>query len=419
MPTEASAGELAATGGRPRQSASSEVPTDVYAGIRSHLTRSLTDWAVTDGDVKAVHVALGTLQPGAYRAALERMERDGLLGEYTKAQNPDTRKAFLEQAESKGMLQRRKGEAPAGPLGYPAQPDFFRNDARLPESMRGAVNAHAIDAGAAFYKAHSEYLDRYVDAANGAKSLQELHVLGEPRAAYLKETVLDLEWKDPTRKAFETEWRNGIGKPESTNRAYQTVSARQRELTGERPGGSIRTHGKAELTHQGFKLGTEAHVDTRGKVGLKGELGVATRGGPLGIDITRDTAGSTKVETKLNLGPVELSHASDGEVKVGLGVGKYAQAFVSLNRETAEFGGGVSAELGAEGNKAAAEAGFSMKGLSATRAHEAFDKHHRGVFASPPELAAGTAWDALPEQQRVSYARDGWDPGRWTAALKR
>jgi hypothetical protein len=347
------------------------------------------------------------------------MERDGLLGEYVKAQEPDTRRAFLEQAESKGMLQRRKGEAPAGPLGYPAAPDFFRNDARLPESMRGAVNAHAIDAGAAFYKAHSEYLDRYTDAANGAKSLQELHSLGEPRAAYLKAADLGLELKDPARKEFEAQWRQGIGKPESTNRAYQTVNARQRELTGDRPGGSIRSHAQVELTHEGLKLGTEAHVDTRGKVGLKGELGVAVSGGPLGLEVTRDTAGSAKVETKLNLGFAELSHASDGEVKVSLGVGKHAQAFVSLNRETAEFGGGVSAELGVEGSKAAAEAGFNMKGLSAARVHESFDKNHRGVFALPVELAAGTAWDALPEPKRASYAREGWDQDTWTGKLKR
>jgi hypothetical protein len=395
------------------------VPAEAYAGIQSHLTRSLTDWAVTGGDVKSVHTALGTLQPAAYRAALERMEHDGLLSEYVKAQDPDTRRAFLEQAESKGMLQRRKGEAPAGPLGYPAEPDCFRNDARLPESMRGAVNAHAIDAGAAFYKAHSEYLDRYIDAVNGARSLQELHTLGEPRAAYLKEVTLGLEWKDPARKEYEAQWRQGIGKPESTNRAYQTANARQRELTGDRPGGSIRSHAKVELTHEGLKLGAEAHVDTRGKVGLKGELGVAVSGGPVGIEVTRDTAGSAKVETKLNLGFVELSHASDGEVKVALGVGKSAQAFVSLNRETAEFGGGISAELGVEGSKAAAETGFSMKGSSAARVHESFDKNHRGIFAPPAELVAGTAWDALPEPARASYAREGWDRDTWTEKLKR
>lgn len=414
-----SAGELAATGGRLRQPSSSEVPAEVYAGIRSHLTRSLGDWAVTGGDVKAVHTALGTLPPGAYRAALERMERDGLLGEYVKAQAPDTRQAFLEQAESKGMLQRNKGEAPAGPLGYPAHPDFFRNDAKLPESMRSAVNAYAIDAGAAFYKAHSDYLDRYADAVNGAKSLQELHALGRPREAYLKQSALGIDGKDPARKEYAAEWRRGIGQPESLNRTYQTINARQRELTGERPGGSIRSHAKVALTHEGLKLGTEAHVDTRGKVGLKGEAGIAVSGGPLGIEATRDTAGGVKVETKLNLGFAELSHASDGEVKLSLGVGRSAQAFVALNRKTAEFGGGVSAEVGSEGRKAEAEVGFSMKGLSPTRVHEAFDKHHRGVFDSPPELTAGMAWDSLPEPQRASYSREGWNRDTWTGALKR
>jgi hypothetical protein len=369
--------------------------------------------------VKAVHTALGALRPEAYRAALERLEREGLLGTYVKAQDTDTRRAFLEQAESKGLLQRRQGDLPAGPPGFPAEPDFFRNDASLPGAMRDAVNQHAIHAGAAYHEAHAAYLDRYIEAVNAAKSPQELWALGEPKAARLREKALGIAWKDPAREAYEAAWKRGIGPPRSLNRAYQAVRARELELAGERPGGSIQVHGRGELTRGGVKVGREAQVDTRGRVGLKEEAGLALKGGPVGLELMRDTEGRKKAEAKLALGPVELSIGSDGERKLGLGVGQHLQAFVALNPETAEFGGGVSAEVEREGHTLGAETGFSMKGLTARRARESFDPRHRGVFEPPRELAAGTAWDALPAEQRERYAKTGWTRDAWTRALAR
>ena len=413
-----SAGELAALGGLPR--VPTDVPGPVYDDLRSHLTRSFLDWALTERDVKAVHAALGTLRPEAYRATLERMERDGLLGTYVKAQDADTRRAFLEQAESKGMLQRRKGDAPAGPLGYPAVPDFFLNDARLPASMRDAVNQHAIHAGVTFYRAHAEYLDRYTEAVNAATSLQELNALDHPREAHLSDSVLGIEsGRDRVGREYEAEWRRGIGQPVSRNRAYQAARARELELTGERPGGSLQVHGKAELTHRGAKVATEAQLDTRGRVDLKQEAGLTAKGGPVGLEMTLDTKGKRKVEVKLDLGLVRLSQDSEGELKLGLGVGRHAEAFVALNPTTAEFGGGASAELDLGGNTVGAETGFSMKGLTARRVAESFDTRHRGLFDDPVELSARTEWDALSAEQRALYAGRGWTRDTWTRALAR
>jgi hypothetical protein len=414
-----SAGELAARGGRLPQASASEVPAGLYAHLRSHLTLHLLDWSVSASDVKAVHTALGTLSPGAYRAALEQLERDDLLVVYVKKQDPDTRRAFLEQAESKGMLERRKGTTPAGPLGYPAEPDFFRNDAKLPESVRGAVNAHAMDVGIAFYRAHAEYIGRYVDAVNGAQSLQELRALGAPREALLRDNVLGISGKDPAGEAYAAAWRRAIGRPESLNRAYQTVNARHRELLGERVGGSLRLHGKAAVSSQGAKLSQELQVDTRGKSGVKAEQGVAMKGGRMGIEVMQDRAGKTKAEAKLDLGLVQLSADSEGRLKVGVGLGKLAQGFVTLNQKKAEFGGGVSTELKSDGSKLGAEVGFNMKGSAADRVRESFDKDHRGVFDLPRELEAGTAWDALPEPRRAAYAREHWSREEWTQTLAR
>ncbi|MCP3137255.1 hypothetical protein [Pyxidicoccus xibeiensis] len=376
-----SASELEVLRGRPRP-ASPDVPGSVYTRIREHLTTGLTDWRISGNDVKAVHTALGTLQPGAYRVALERMERDHLLGAYVKAQDPDARLAFLEQAESKGLLQRRKGDAPAGPLGYPAMPDFFRNDSRLPASMRDAVNQHAIQAGAGFYRGYAGYLDRYAQAVEAAKSPRDLEALGAPRKAHLKDSVLGLDdRKDPAREAYAAAWRQGIGQPESLNRTYQRLNARHRELTGERPAGSLQLNAKVEVSRGPLKGGVEAKVDTRGKVGLKGEAGVELKGGPLGLELMHDTSGKQKVETKLDLGFLKLSVASDGEAKLSLGPGKDHHGFVKLNLEKAEFGGGVTAKVKAPGGaKVEVETGVSMKGLTSEHARQAVDKDHRGLF---------------------------------------
>jgi hypothetical protein len=356
---------------------SPEVPGELYARIQSHLTRDLGHWAV--------HTALGTLPPGAYRAALERMERDGLLRTYVAEQDAPARLAFLEQAESRGLLQRLKGAPASGALGYPGEPDFFRNDSKLPEPLRDAVNTHAIQAGHGFYRAHAEYLDRYIHAAHGARSLAELRALGEPKDAYLKEKVLGLEWKDPARERYEKAWRQGVGRPESCNRAYQAVSARQRELSGERPGGSLQLTGKAEVSHQALKLGAEARLDTRGRADVKGEAGMALKGGPVSLQVTRDTSGETKSELEVDLGVATFRQSSDGEVRLSVGVGGSLEGFASLNPRTAEFGGGVLARAGKGGSGAEVEAGFTMKGLQPGRAAAAVDKRHPGLFTPPPE----------------------------------
>jgi hypothetical protein len=333
--------------------------------------------------VKVVHTVLGTLQPGAYRAALARMERDGLLRTYVKEQDAPARRAFLEQAESKGLLQRRKGDAPEGPLGYPAVPDFFRDDARLPDSLRDAVNLHAIQVGADFYRAHAVYLDRYIEAVGAAKSLQELQSLGHPRDASLDVKRLGIDRRERAGREYEAAWRQGIGQPVSRNRAYQAVRARELELAGERPTG-LQAHGKAEFTRLGLKMTQALQLDTRGGVDLKEESGLSVKGGPVGVEVMLDSAGRTKTEVKLDVGLAELSATRDGDLKVALKVGRLAEGYVELNVAKAELGGGIAAELESEGNKVGAEAGFSMKGLTADRVRASFDKDRRGLFDSAP-----------------------------------
>ncbi len=105
-----SAGELALRGGRAHP-VPAEVPPEVYEGIRGALSRSWKDWTVSEADVKAVHDTLEKLPPGTYRAALERMESDGLLRTFVDTLEAGTRWAFLEQAERKGVVKRERGES--------------------------------------------------------------------------------------------------------------------------------------------------------------------------------------------------------------------------------------------------------------------------------------------------------------------
>lgn len=416
-----SAGEMTVRGGMlgPASTSSATVPDAVYADLRSHLTLNLDNWRINASDVKAVHTALGTLQPAAYRAALDRMERDGLLETYVKKQEPDTRRAFLEQAESKGVLERRKGTAPSGPLGYPAEPDFFRNDPKLSPSMRTAVNEHAMDVGKAYYHAHAEYLGRYVDAVNGAQSLREIRALGRPQEARLTDNVLGIGRSDKEGEKLAAQWRSAIGQPRSLNLAYQTVNARHRELTDERVGGSVRLHAKGSFKSHGVKLSEQVQVDTRGKVGTKGEAGMALSGGPVELELMQTASGKKKVETKLDVGFMKVSVDSEGRSKVEVGAGKLARAFVTLNEEKAEFGGGFSTDLKLGDTKLTAETGATMKGLAGKRVGESFDKDHRGVFDPPRELEEGKSWDALTDKQRAHYEKQDWTREEWMQALGR
>ncbi|NTX17654.1 hypothetical protein HUA74_22725 [Myxococcus sp. CA051A] len=410
-----SAGALAALGGRLR-APSAEVPSDVSSELQARLTRGLGDWAVSDTDVKTVHTLLGQLPPAAYRATLDWMEREGLLKTFLTEQDPGARESFLKQAEAKGVLQRLAGEPASGPLGYPGKPEFLRNDAALPESLRHAVSEHAVAAGRAFHAAHAAYLGRYAQAVEDAPGLPELRKLGAPRDARLPDSVLGLDRRDPEREAYAKQWRLAVGAPTSTNWVYQAINARQRALLGERTGGTLALKGKAELTQGNLKLGGEAQVDSRGKVDLKGLSGVELKGGPVGLKVTQDTKGGFQSEMKLDLGLVKVSQVSDGELKVSLGVGKLAGSYTTLNLKEARFGGGVFAQVEEAGNKAEVRLGFDMKGLTAQRAKEAVDRQHVGLFDEPPELGRGQSWDALPESKRERYVRNGWNREEWTRA---
>lgn len=410
-----SAAELLALGGKPR-ARSGEVPSEAFSEIQSRLTRGLTDWSVSDADVQAVHALLGQLQPADYRATLDQMERNGLLKTYLAEQTPAARQSFMAQAESKGVLQRLAGTPASGPLGFPGRPDFFRDDSALPDSLRQAVESHAIAAGRSFHAAHAAYLGRYAKAVEEARSLPELRKLGPPQEAKLPDSVLGLDRRDPAREDIAARWRREVGTPGSTNWVYQAVNVRHRELLGERSAGTFALKGKAEVSHASALLGGEARLDSRGKVDVKATTGLELKGGPVGVEVTLDSKGAAQTEVKLDLGLLKVSQSSDGELKLAMGVGEYAGSYTTLNLKEAEFGGGVFAKVEAGVNKGEVRLGYDMKGLKARSAAEAVDCQHVGLFDVPPELGRGASWDSLTEARRSRYERNGWNREEWTRA---
>jgi hypothetical protein len=415
-----SARELAALGGRLRVP-SAPVPEGAYAALQSHLTRSLTNPLLTASDVQAAHTVLGAVPREAYRATLERMDRDGLLSTYVSRMDASARQAFLDQAASRGVLQRRAGEPP-GPLGVPGRPETFVNDQQLPSALRDAVNAHATDMGRAAVVAHDDYLRRYDDAVARADSLRALRALGPPQALDLRETSLGLSWSDPNRPRYEAEWKAGLGRPQhSLVQAYASVTARARVLAGEQPAGLFVS---AELSgaDSGVVVKHEARASTRGPISLQTRVGIAPKAGPLGLEVTTDARGKLESQVQLEVGPVAVSHDSEGKSELSLGAkGSPFKAHASVNARTAEFAGGVAFEVSDKSGQyhGGLKLAYGMRGIVPERAGQAVREDVPGLFSRPRDLDPGRAWDDLSPERRALYERQGWTREEWAEESRR
>ena len=414
-----SARELAALGSRSRPP-SSPVPEDVYTALKSHLTRSLSNPLLTHSDVQATHTALGSVPRDAYRATLERMDRDGLLATYVSRLDAPSRQSFLDQAASNGVLQQRPGGV-TGPLGMPGRPEVFVNDPKLPGALRDAVNAHAIDTGRAAVLSYDAYLQRHGEAVGQSDSLRALRSLGAPQALDLRETVLGLSWSDPRRERYEAEWKAGIGRPQhSLVQAYETATARALVLSGQRPAGTFLT-AEASASHDLFRVKSEARLASHGPAELQTQAGVVAKAGPLDLEVMTDVHGESESELQLDLGIASVSRDSQGKVELSLGAGPHARAHANLNPRTAEFGGGVAFELSDKTGQhhAGLKLGYGLRGLTPERAAQALRGDVPGVFSRPKDLDPGTSWDALPAERRALYERQGWTREEWAEDSRR
>jgi hypothetical protein len=409
-----------------------------YADIKASLHTDWKDWSVTDADRRRVHEQLEKLPPADYRQTLERLERDGLLGKYLDVEKmgPEQRKEFLAQAERKGYVAREpEQKAPFAPCQPPDVPTVYKNDAKLPASVRESVHESNRLAKRTYHDAHDAYVKRYSEQVMQAKSLLDIRALGAPVAPF---KVSDgLVYPHPDYDRFRASWSKVDGN-DTRDDAYEAVSNRMADLSGRMRPGSFWFKAAAEIKAElggvvGFKGGVEALVTQDGRVDWapKGGAELGLGGGKLGAE--NSESGEPKWSVGLEYDPhkpkkkdpmtVGISADSEGNLRADLPVGGGFGSYTELNQKQGTYGGGVGfgRKLGGKGEEGEVkvEVGFGMQGMRRERARDVASNQPGTLFGALPELDQGLAWKDLPTERRERMERDGLTPELWQEALRR
>lgn len=400
-----------------------ELPETLYASIQEQLD----GWIVTDGDVAKVIDKLEQLGPAAYRTAIERMEKNGLLAKLVEELPPELRTRFLQQAAEKGYIRTEPREVVKGTFDPPQPPLRYHNEPGLPMAMRNAIYQELRTEHRSYAAQYQAYMERYADGIAAARSGEDVRSIGEwvkPESlseafpagdwggAYLRERgdrepivsdmqaakalrakMVELRGEDETLALkLSAELKAPIG----THKVEVTLSERGAEHKS-----SLRVEGSVH------DVGRSVDVDSKGEVTQK----VST---PVGA-LEGDAKGLKKVEVTTPVGGASVDR--DGKVtlkgpKIG-GGGTSANGSVAVNPKEGTFGGGVEINIG--GNKF--KAFLAMNGIS--EMERKMFNHPDGAFAVPRELSAGTSWEALPLERRLELVFYGWTQDEWTRKLPR
>ncbi len=421
------AGQLA-LGGRAADAARADA---AYADIHATLHTDWKDWAVTDADVRRVHEQLETLPPAGYRQMMERMEQGGLLGKYVKQMSPEAREAFLSQAGRKGYVSSEPGrKAEPAPCTPPDGPAIYKNDANLPGSVRELLHESNRLAKRTYHDAHDAYVKRYSEQVMQAKSLGGIRSLGEP-VAPLK--VSDgLVHPHPDYERFRKSW-SAVPGNDTRDDAYEAVSGRMAELSGQQRPGSFWFKAAAELRAElgilSGKLGMEVLITQEGQAKWEPKESTELVLKAVKVGVEPSDSGAPKVTVSVEHRPgwmkkedpmsVGISGDSEGNVRVDLPVGSGFGIYTEVNRNQGKYGGGVGfgRKLG-EAGEMKVEAGFGMQGARLERARDVASRTPGTLFGPLPELDQGLAWKDLPAERRARMERDGWNAGSWASALQ-
>lgn len=371
-----------------------------YDNITSHLSRSVTDWAVTDGDVRAVHDQLDGLSGSDYRATIERMDQDGNLGTYVNQMNSGAREDFLAQARDKGYLESVPGrdyDVPSAQPQPPSFPELYRHDSDQPSSIREAIHDSNVDRFQTYKGEYRTYIDDYSDRVMAAGSEDEIRAMGPPVNSH---TPMEpgLRGNDPMKDRWA---REAIAFTPSHQPAYVAIGNKQDDLNGEVRPGSFFVSGEVSWqqpddgsgdTQLGGKIGGRLYhygaVEAEAKgsasnimgtpiAGEAGVTGLRTPGGTTNIQLDGGLKAEGAFDTEdSRIGrvvPLSAEIAQNGKVELGLdavdvdsplgdvGVRSFASSDPSSN--TLEMG--VSGDLETSRGTVQVKGGAGMRGITA------------------------------------------------------
>lgn len=410
------AGQLA-LGGRAAEAARADA---AYADIQATLHTDWKDWAVTDADVRRVHEQLEKLPPADYRRMMERMEQGGLLGKYVKQMSPEAREAFLSQAGRKGYVSSEPGKkAEPAPCHPPDGPVLYRNDAKLPGSVRQLLHAANGEARKAYHDAHHAYVRRYSEQVLQAKELLALRGLGEPVAPF-PVSEPGVIASHPDYAAFRSSWARA---PDTRSQAYKAVSDRSRDLADAQRAGTLKLKQETEFSVESegmaLKVSRETSLTQYGRTGGSSKVGLEAEHKGLKGGVERESSGAVKTVKGVDLEVAAMSLDSEGTFRMEVSVpGTRFGAYSEVNPGQGTFGGGVSVTKAHKGVDARLEYGVTMQGSRPERARDVASMTPGTLFGPLPELEQGLAWKELPAERRARMARDGWNAGSWASALQ-
>ncbi len=412
--------------------------------IKEKLSYGVTDLAVTDKDVKDVKEKLDTLPPADYKAQIERMQKDGVLGRFTDNMGDTEKKEFLEQAAKKGYLNGGEVKVPDGPLNPPSGPVLYDNKTDLPKEMRGLISEQNQKAAAEYDKSYGQYMDRYKKALDECKSPEDMRKLGH----WVPKHPLGQEpgYANKAGDEFADKWADErITKTHGDKEAREMAMEKMYKFTGRRPAGDVfvemEVNAKVEYSTKakgGVSVGGKAGV-TLGtgdgvRTSVKGEGGVSKEAGPLkgGVTVRTDgsvagTAGFETTDKKVG-GQVQVRDDGTIEVKVKQGGNKNGgygpYASYNPSQADARFGAHANAkgEVGVEnGAKVKGEVGgkvgFGVRGITGDELYESM-RQGPGYWNDPAELQQGKSWNDLPQETQDRYQKHyGWSEKEWQGKL--
>ena len=112
--------------------------------------------------------------------------------------------------------------------------------------LRGLVFESNVSAANDYYAAHRGYLARYGAAAMKANGVEDIRRLGAPVAARSVQPRLDTS--DADGRALQRAWARQVRGKDERAGAYQAISNRMKDLTGEQRPGTLWLGLAAELS---------------------------------------------------------------------------------------------------------------------------------------------------------------------------